>query len=477
MNNSADRSSGKAPALNLATKLAFGMGDFGPALTANIYIFFLMYFLVNVAGLNPGLAGSILLIGNVWDAINDPIVGVLSDRTQSRWGRRLPWIFWGAVPFGLTFFLQWLVPTQDKGLLFAYYILIALLSNSFFTIVNLPYTALTAELTQDYNERTNLNSFRFAFSLTGGVVALFMALAIIEIVKDRTQQYLLIGLVGAILSTVPLFLCVIGIRKAAVASEEHRLATTTFEEIPFAQQFKIALSNRPFLFVIGIYLCTWLAFQNTAAILPFFVVNYMKLADRVSNQAAIAVQITALIALPVWTYVSKRVGKQATFMWGTGFWMIGQIGLWFLRPGDGTWIYPLTVLVGLGISTAYLIPWSMLPDVVELDELNTGQRREGIFYGFMTLAQKVCRGVGLFLIGLAMKQTGFKEAVPGQPLPEQPPSALEAIHITTALLPIALLIISLILVYFYPITREVYAEILLRLNERKQKTEGLEARD
>lgn len=471
MNNSAELPVSRSQPLSFVTKLAYGLGDFGPALTANVYVFFLMVFLVSVAGLDPGLAGSILLISNVWDAVNDPMVGVLSDRTNTRWGRRLPWIFLGAIPFGLTFFLQWIVPSSNQMVLFLYYILIALLSNSFYTVVNLPYTALTAELTEDYNERTTLNSFRFAFSLTGGIAALALAFTIFGAVQDSGQQYLWIGAIGAILSIIPLFLCVFGIRKVALAADQQRLATTTVEEIPILEQIKIAFSTRPFLFVIGIYLCAWLAFQNTAAILPFFVVNYMKLSNQVSTLSAIAVQLTALLALPFWTWVSRRAGKQAAFALGTGIWLIGQVGLWLLRPGATSWIYPLAVLVGLGVSTAYLIPWSMLPDVVELDDLNTGQRREGVFYGFMTLAQKICRGVGLFLIGLALKQAGFQESVAGQKIPDQPPAALEAIHWVTAIVPIVLLLISLVLVYFYPITREVYAEILLRIHERNKERE------
>jgi GPH family glycoside/pentoside/hexuronide:cation symporter len=101
--------------LKFATKLAYGVGDFGPALVANVLIFFLLYFLINVAGLDPGLAGSILLIANVWDAINDPIIGVLTDRTRSQWGRRLPWIIGGAIPFGITFFYSGLFLWLTNG--------------------------------------------------------------------------------------------------------------------------------------------------------------------------------------------------------------------------------------------------------------------------------------------------------------------------------------------------------------------------
>ena len=141
----------KSEKLNFTTKLAYGSGDMGPAITANILVFFLLYFFTNVAGLPPGMAGSILAIGKIGDAINDPIAGILSDRTRTKWGRRIPWMLFGTIPFGLFFFLQWLVPkfsndpNTNNWYLFVYYIVIATLFNLAYTAVNLPYTALTPE--------------------------------------------------------------------------------------------------------------------------------------------------------------------------------------------------------------------------------------------------------------------------------------------------------------------------------------------
>jgi GPH family glycoside/pentoside/hexuronide:cation symporter len=159
--------------LSFWEKLSYGAGDLGPAIAANLMVVFQLIFFTNVAGLNPGLAGTVLLVGKVWDAVNDPLIGVLSDRTRNSWGRRLPWMFWGAIPFGVSFFFLWWVPQftpdpeQNQWLLFWYYVLVAIAVNTFYTVVNLPYTALTAELTQDYDERTSLNSFRFGFSIGG----------------------------------------------------------------------------------------------------------------------------------------------------------------------------------------------------------------------------------------------------------------------------------------------------------------------
>ncbi len=464
----------KLEKLSFSTKLAYGAGDLGPAITANILVFYLMFFFTNVVGLNVGLASVILLIGKVWDAVNDPLVGVLSDRTKSKWGRRHPWMFWGAIPFGVFFFLQWIIPkfsdnpaTNQIGL-FWYYVVIAILSQSFYTIVNLPYTALTPELTQDYNERTSLNSFRFAFSIGGSIFSLLLALGIFSVVKaDSATQYLVLAGVCTIFSILPLYWCIWGTKDRVAITEARRQATEIEDITPIKEQLKIVFSNKPFLYVIGIYLCSWLGVQVTASIIPYFVVNWMGMREAESPLVALAVQGTALGMLFIWSRISQKVGKKAVYYMGMGLWILAQAGLFFVQPGQLGWMYFLAVIAGFGVSVAYLIPWSMMPDVIELDELRTGKRREGIFYGFMVLLQKVGLALGLFLVGQALQWSGFVEKVSGQPTPVQPDSALLAIRIAIGPLPTLALVGGVILAYFYPITKEVHAEILLKLQERR----------
>ncbi|KAM3105803.1 MFS transporter [Phormidesmis sp. 146-33] len=475
MNNSDDLPIALSEKLSLSEKLAYGAGDLGPAITANVLGVFLLIFFTNVAGLKPGMAGSILLISKVWDAINDPIIGVLSDRTRSRWGRRHPWMLFGAVPFGIFFFLQWVVPrfsndpTANQWGLFWFYVAISIVFNSFYTAVNLPYTALTPELTQDYDERTSLNSYRFAFSISGSILSLILALGIFALFKgDSSKQYLVLGAVCAVLSVLPLYWCVWGTRKRVAITERQRQEVTTEASLPYLEQLKIVFSNQPFLYVIGIYLCSWLAVQNTVSVIPYFVKNWMRLEDADFTKVVIAVQVTALAMLFVWGGVSKRYGKKAVYFMGMAVWIIAQIGLFFLQPGQNLLLYVLAIMAGFGVSTAYLIPWSMIPDVIELDELQTGQRREGIFYGFMVLLQKVALAIGLFIVGWVLQKSGFLETVSGQPDPIQPDSALWAIRMLVGPAPLVVLLIGVGLAYLYPITKEVHAEILLKLQERKR---------
>jgi GPH family glycoside/pentoside/hexuronide:cation symporter len=160
--------------------------------------------------------------------------------------------------------------------------------------------------------------------------------------------------------------------------------------------------------------------------------------------------------------ISKRVGKKGLYFLGSGLWILVQLALFFLKPGEIGLMYGLCIIASFGVATAYIVPWSILPDVIELDELNTGSRREGAFYAFMTLLQKFGLAAGIFLVSLALQASGFaKDAT------QQPESALWAIRFFMGPVPLTLLICGMVLAFFYPITKEVHAEILLKLAEKK----------
>lgn len=487
--------------LSFWTKLAYGAGDMGTGMTTNLIAFSFLIFLTEVAGINPLAAGTVLLIGKVWDAVNDPLVGMLSDRTRTQWGRRYPWILLSALPFGITFFLMWLVPEGSSGFRFWYYVITSVLFQVFFTTANLPYSTLTAELSKDYDERTDLTSFRLAFSLAGAISGLALGLGVTSVIADERLQYIVIGGTAAVLGILPLLVCVFGTyphaQKMQTLSSQSSSASLE-DEIPFFEQLRIVFSNRPFLYVVGIYLFAWLALQITASIIPFYAIFWMGLDSYFLP--AILVQGTAILMMLPCNLLSHRIGKQGLFYVGIGVWLIVQIGLFFLQPGQIGFLYFLCVVASFGVATAYVVPWAMLPDVIELDELKTGQRREGVFYAFMSLLQKMGLAGGLFLVGAALQWSGFlsatniiaisKQFVVGTalqgadfPLEQatrleqvtQPDSALLAIRFFMGPVPLVLLIGGLLLCYMYPITRAVHAEILLKLSEqRKRGEEGAE---
>jgi len=184
----------------------------------------------------------------------------------------------------------------------------------------------------------------------------------------------------------------------------------------------------------------------------------------------LAVQGIAVLTLFGWTQLSTHLDKRTMYLIGAGFWLISQAGLFFLQPGQQGIMIGLALLAGIGVSaTAYLGPWSMLPDVIDLDELQTGERREGIFYAFMVFLQKVGLALGLFFVGQALDWAGFVPSVAGEALPIQPESALLAIRVAIGPLPGVALIGGILLVWFYPITRQRHQQILMELEERRQQ--------
>jgi GPH family glycoside/pentoside/hexuronide:cation symporter len=447
--------------LSFWTKLAYGSGDLGTAIAAGLRAFFLLIFFTDVARLDPAMAGMILLINRIWDAFNDPFVGWLSDRTVTRWGRRRPWILAGAVPFGLTFFLLWVVPPFGPTGLFFYYVIISLLLDTAYTVVNVPYTALTPELTKDYDERTSLNSYRFAFSVGGALVSAVLHPIIVRSAPDPRTGYLISGLLWAIVCTVPCFIVFFAIRERPEAIEHQ-----TTDSIPLAAQIRIALANRPYRFVIGLYLASWLALQLVSAVLVYYLTYYMGTPDRIPI-TLLAVQGTSFIFLFVWTAISRRYDKRLVYMAGATIWLVVQLGLYFIRPDQDAWVLPLAALAGAGVAVAYLVPWAMLPDVIDLDELETGQRREGVFYGFMVLLQKAGIAVAIYLVGRALATAGYVTPTDAVPVPVQPESALQAIRFFIGPVPAAILAGSLLLALLYPITRARHRQILDSLAVRR----------
>lgn len=447
-----------AERLSLGAKLAFGAGDLSPAIATLIPSFFQFFFLTTVAGLNPLLAGSVRAILSIWDAVNDPVIGWLSDRTRSRLGRRRPWILYGAVPFGVIYALQWVVPPFSDTGKFIYYLGVGLLFNIAFTAVNVPYTALTAELTQDYDERTSLNAFRFAFSIGGSLIAGVLHPMIVGRFGTATTGYLVSGVIWGGLCIFPFFWCVAGTRECFKVDDES-------VSMGIIQQFRTAFANRPYLFVIGIYLFSWLAVQFTSSILVPYLTFWLGKPDLIPGML-LAVQGSAFVCLFFWNIVSRKIGKKAVYIIGMIFWIGVQSVLFFVQPDQSSLAMFLGVLAGVGVATAYIVPWSMMPDVIEYDELRTGQRREGIFYGLMVLLQKFGLAAGQFLIGLVLQMAGFI-ASEGQTPVQQPDSALFAIRLLIGPVPTVILILGIVLTAFYPITKQKHAEMMAELARRR----------
>jgi glycoside/pentoside/hexuronide:cation symporter, GPH family len=255
--------------LSFWTKFVYGSGDLGTAISAALRGFFLVFFLTDVARINPVWVGVLFFANRFWDAVNDPIVGWLSDRTHTRWGRRRPWLLWGAIPFGLFYFALWYVPPFGQTGLVVYYFFVLLLLDTTYTVVNVPYCALTPELTHDSDERTSLNSYRFAFSVGGALVSAVLHPIIVGSFSSIRTGYMISGAAWAVLGAVTIFLVFLFTRERPESMQK----TPTSERMPYLKQVRTALGNRPYLFVVSLYLFSWLALQLLQVVLIYYVTS------------------------------------------------------------------------------------------------------------------------------------------------------------------------------------------------------------
>jgi GPH family glycoside/pentoside/hexuronide:cation symporter len=420
-------------------------------------MFFQLYFLTDVAGLRPDYAAWAVGIGRLWDAVNDPLFGLISDRIHSRWGRRRVLLLFGAVPLGVSFAMMWLVPPWEPLALTAYYALAFILFDTVFTAVHVGYNALTPEMTPDYDERSSLNGYRMVFSISGTLGAIILATVLGWVLTDARLHFAIVGVSLGLASMLPPLIVFAVTREAATEGAA--------EPLLVRDALRATLSNRPFWLVMGLYLLSWTTASILAANLVYFANYYLRVPEQ-ANYFVLVAQGAAIAFIPLWVWVARRLDKRRAFMLGTVSWIVVLLGIFVLQPDQVGLAYLLAALSGSGIATAYVLPWSMVPDIIEYDELNTGQRREGSYYAFASFFQKLATGAALWAMGQALAVTGYLTPASGEPLPAQPVEAVQAIRLFMGPVPVVLLALAILFAWRYPISRERHRALRDQLAER-----------
>ena len=422
--------------------------------------FFQLIFLTDVAGLSPGLAGTAVLIGKIWDGFNDPIFGYISERIKHPMGRRRIVLLWAAVPFGISFFLQFIPVGFDSQFgLMLYYAGAIIVFDTIYTTIHISYNALTPAITTDYDQQSTLNGYRMSYSIFGTLLAIIMATVIGGLIEEPRLRYQILGAVIGVMAILPVFVVL-----RVTADYDSPEGPPAEEQTPLFESLKTALSNRPFLYLIGLYLFSWTTASLIASVLVFFANYYMQVPDQ-ANFFVLVSQLSAIAFMPFWVWMAQKFDKRRSFIWGSASWAIILVFLSLVQPGQIVLTYVLAALSGAGIATAYFLPWAMIPDVVEFDEIVNGQRREAIFYAFISFFQKLGTGLAIWAFGQALGRFGYINPDPASTiLPVQPESAVQAIRYSMGAVPAVLLAIAIVFAWFYPITRESFAQMRERKN-------------
>ncbi|HEY5671719.1 MAG TPA: MFS transporter, partial [Anaerolineales bacterium] len=365
----------------------------------------------------------------------------------------------GFLPFAVAFAsLWWIPPTQNPTWLAAYYALAYLFYDASATFVYMPYFALTPELTLDYDDRTSLTSYRMAFSILGGLIAFTVPLMIIGTMRpENADKVFMVGAIFGLASALPLLLTFAGTRE--------RPEFINQSQPKLRESLHAAVRNRPFVFAAGIFLFTWTAIEIIQAMLLFFLKYRMNL-EKESDLVAGTVFIVALLTLPFWERASRRWDKRIAYIAGMIFLSSVIITLIVISPSWGlTVVFTLAGLAGIGVGAVHVLPWSMIPDAIEWDELETGQRHEGMFYSLVTLFRKVSSSISLPLILLVLDWSGYvsNAAV-------QNPQAVQAIRILMGPVPSVLLCAGIAFALLYPLSRDRHTQMRAEIAARALKS-------
>ncbi len=454
--------------LSFWTKLIFGSGDWSISSFGTLRQIFYAIFLTDVVGLEPRLASVAALCGIVWDAINDPLVGVLSDRVRTRWGRRRPFLLFFAIPYGLGFVLLWWAPPWESQIALAVTVSLAyMLSDTFQTLVSVPLYALTPEITLDYDERTSLTTYRMFFNLLASLVTAVVGPAIVDsaLAAGATQQqgYLVVSALFGGLATIPLLLIFATVREHTRLEEKAEPEQST----PIAQILRTAWANVPLRFATAIYVLNWITFDLVALALPFYMAywvaggNLLKKALGLPLESAMfaLLLVTSVLMLPFWLWLSRRLSKHIAYIIGMSFWAVVQLLIFAIQPGQITLVLILAVMAGISVSTAHVLPDAIFPDVIEWDELRTGRRQEGIYYGVKNFVRKLTGALAIFIALQVLGWFGYQTPPPGATYFTQSPATLTAIRILIGPFGAVLLFSAIAVAWFYPMTRERHARI------------------
>ncbi len=414
-------------------------------------------FYTDVVGVHIGVIAYILLVVRLFDAFTDPALGYMSDRSRSRFGRRRPYIALGSVLLAVSLYLLFNPYPGSRTFDTLWFAICIFSLFLFWTAVVVPFESLGPELTFDYHERTTLFSIRDGAMLAGTLAAASAPVLVGRILglpptaEGERLKFFWISVVYAPFLIFCCWWCVLSLK-------ERNLMESGLQP-PFWKGLRAVLENKPFLLLLASY--TVAAFgSNLPATLILYYVEYVL----ESNQADLFLAIyfiTGILFLPGWVLLSRKLGKKWTWIASMGVNTGAFIGVIFLGPGDEGWYGILVFLSGVGLGATIALPSAMQADVIDYDELLTGDRREGQYIGLWSIAKKLAAALG---VGVSLSLLATVGYVPNV---EQTETVKLTLRILYALVPSLFSLLALGIVLFYPISRNVHERILAAVAERK----------
>lgn len=444
--------------LSIGTKMGAGVADLGGNVFFAVINYWLMYYLTDMIGLSAIVAGISIMIGKCWDAFTDLSMGYISDHTKSRWGRRKVYMVAGLPLLFITvvaLFTKLDIP--QSAALVIYYTAIYCLVNTFYTVIFIPYYSLLTEMTDDYHERTSLQSFRMLFALIGNIVGSALAQPIISVFPNQRIGFTGMAVIFAIVISIAVLITVISTKEPPVNYVQSKVSSSNFFK-SYGNVFK----NVPYILVTITQVLCFVSLVITQTSIAYFFKYYLR-KESMATLSILAFALSCIIGIPCVLHFSKHHGKKLTWILGLAISSIGNLALYFFAPYGYLMVLVAMLLVGFGSSATYVLLMSVIADCADYDYLKTGERKDGLFMGVMTFLQKVGMALGAATVGWVLGELGY---VADQ---TQTVAVLEGMRFLLSIAPLILNVLALIVLTFYPITEKRYSEIKQQIIEREER--------
>lgn len=448
--------------ITTAERVVFAAGDLFGGGGASIIAVLYLFFLTDIVGINPALAGTAVLVAKLWDAINDPLMGAISDRTRSRLGRRRPFILVGGLLLIGAMAVLWspINPGQTQWQLAGWAALSYVIYNTVATMIAVPYASLSTEVTTDLDERNKANVLRLLFSTVSSAGCTLLASQLFELYDAGTLTAT--GLSGWIVLGFGGFFTVAVLGVALFTTERVPLPTT--HDRLSLRTFIAPLRFRPFRSLVGMYICQALTMDVISAVLVYYSSYVVDVSPTVFLGVFIVVN---LVAFGVINRLVRTISKHTIYRTGIPLGLVAVVAVALYPTGGPVWlVYLLAGLLATGLAGAQLMSWVIFPDVLDAAELETGQRNAGSYGGLMTFSRGLATAVMIQVVGLVLGLTGYR-ATAEDVVVDQPDSAVWGIRLVLLISVVGLMTLAWFVARGFPLDRATIVAMQDRLAARR----------
>ncbi len=456
--------------LKLKEKIGYGFGDAASSMFWKLFSMYLMFFYTDIFGISPALVGTMFLITRIWDAAFDPFVGILGDRTETRWGKFRPYLLWMAIPFGIIGVLTFTTPSFSQSGKVIYAFVTYSLMMMVYSMINVPYASLMGVMTSDGKERTALATYRFVFAFGGSLLVLALAEPLADLFSKMGKGAVNLQL-GWQLAAVVFAIIAIVFFLFTFSWTRERVKPMTVKT-SLKNDLKDLLHNAPWFMLLGAGVAAifFNSIRDGAAIYYFkyyiqgqsaFSINALNLTISFSVLYFVLGQAANIVGVLLAKPVSDRIGKKYTFLYAMLFAAVFSIGFYWLDRSSVTLIFAFQFLISVSAGIIFPLVWSMYADAADYSEWKTGRRATGLVFSASSMSQKFGWTIGGALAGWLLGYYGFKANV------VQTTETLTGIRMMLSFFPAIGTLLGAFFMFIYPLSEKVMAKISDDLTERR----------